>query len=126
MEAVVGETPEQVLADAGYASERELSQLEKRKIAGYVALGRERRNVPQRDAARHPASARMAARLRSEQCRAAYAERKWLAEAPFGWIKNVLGFRRFSVRGLKKVRGEWFLVCLALNLRRLNGSMVPG
>ena len=38
--------------------------------------------------------------------RAAYAERKWLSEAPHGWIKHVLGFRRFSLRGLAKVRGE--------------------
>ena len=55
--------------------------------------------------------------------RAAYAERKWLSEAPYGWIKHVLGFRRFSLRGLAKVRGEWDLVCLALNVKRLHGLM---
>ena len=38
---------------------------------------------------------------------------------PNGWVKEVLGFRRFSLRGLDKVRGEWHLVCLALNIRRL-------
>ena len=43
-----------------------------------------------------------------------------LAEAPHGWIKHVLGFRRFSLRGLAKVRGEWDLVCLALNAKRLH------
>ena len=52
--------------------------------------------------------------------RAVYAERKWLSEAPYGWIKHVLGFRRFSLRGLAKARGEWDLVCLALNLKRLH------
>ena len=45
--------------------------------------------------------------------------RKWLSGAPNGWIKEVLGFRRFSVRGLDKARGEWDLVCLALNIKRL-------
>ena len=43
-----------------------------------------------------------------------------LSEAPHGWIKHVLGFRRFSLRGLAKVRGEWDLVCLALNAKRLH------
>ena len=55
--------------------------------------------------------------------RAAYAERKWLSEAPNGWIEHVLGFRRFSLRGLAKVRGEWDLVCLALNAKRLHALM---
>ena len=45
--------------------------------------------------------------------------REWLSEAPNGWVKEVLGFRRFSVRGLDKARGEWDLVCLALNVKRL-------
>ena len=50
-----------------------------------------------------------------------YARRKWLSEAPNGWIKEVLGFRRFRLRGLNKVQGEWDLVCLALNVKRLQG-----
>ena len=52
-----------------------------------------------------------------------YAERKWLSEAPYGWIKHVLGFQRFSLRGLAKVRGEWDLVCLAVNAKRLHVLM---
>ena len=48
-----------------------------------------------------------------------YAQRKGLSEAPNGWIKEVLGFRRFSLRELTKVRGEWDLVCLALNVKRM-------
>ena len=56
----------------------------------------------------------MAEKLSRPAGRAAYAERKWLSEAPNGWIKHVLGFRRFSLRGLAKVQGEWDLVCLAL------------
>ena len=122
---VAGELPEAVLADAGYASEKELAQLEKRKVEGYVALGREGRSVRRPDSARRPASARMAQRLTSREGRAVYAQRKWMAEALIGWIKHVMGFRRFSVRGLEQVQGEWTLVCLALNLRRLNGRLAP-
>jgi hypothetical protein len=57
--------------------------------------------------------------MQTEAGRKAYARRKWLAEPPNGWIKDVLGFRQFSMRGLPKFRAEWKLVCLALNLRRM-------
>ena len=71
------------------------------------------------EAKAHPARARMAAKLATPEGRARYARRKWLSEAPNGWIKQALGFRRFSVRGLTKVQGEWALVCLALNMKRM-------
>lgn len=61
----------------------------------------------------------MAAKLKTDEGRAAYRKRKWIAEPPNGWIKNVLGFRQFSMRGLHRVRAEWKLVCMALNLRRM-------
>ena len=64
-------------------------------------------------------SAAMAAKLKTEQGQAAYRKRKWIAEPPNGWIKNVLGFRQFSMRGLHRVQAEWKLVCMALNLRRM-------
>ena len=51
----------------------------------------------------------MGEHLATPQGRAAFAERKWLSEAPNEWIKEVLGFRRFHVRGQKKVQGEWSL-----------------
>jgi hypothetical protein len=57
--------------------------------------------------------------LKSEEGRRWYRRRKAIAELPFGWIKHVLGFRRFSLRGLKKAQGEWQLVCAALNLKRI-------
>jgi hypothetical protein len=44
---------------------------------------------------------------------------KWIAEPPNGWIKNMLGFRQFSLHGLHRVSAEWKLVCMALNLRRM-------
>ena len=76
-----------------------------------------------RDPETYPATSRMAEKLSRPAGRAAYAERKWLSEAPNGWIKHVLGFRRFSLRGLAKVQGEWALVCLALNTKRLHALM---
>ena len=116
-----GRRPETVLADAGYCNEAELDKLETLGVDACVALGREGRRAVEVDAEKHPAKARMAKKLATEAGRARYAERKWLSEAPIGWIKEALGFRRFSVRGLNKVRGEWDLVCLALNVKRMQG-----
>ena len=61
----------------------------------------------------------IARKLATPAGRGRYAQCKWLSEAPNGWIKEVLGFRRFSVRSLNKARGEWDLVWLALNIKRL-------
>jgi transposase len=101
----LGVLPEQALADSGC----EL----------VVALGREGKKALRFDPERSPHTAAMAARLQTEECKAAYRRRKWIAEPPNGWIKNVLGFRQFSLRGLHRVQAEWKLVCLALNLRRM-------
>ena len=103
------EQPETVLADAGYCNERDLSALEARGIDGYVAPGREGKRTVNRDPHTHPATHRMVEKLATPTGRERYAQRKWLSEAPNGWIKEVLGFRRFSVRGLDKARGEWGL-----------------
>ena len=118
-----GEQPETVLADAGYSNERDLADLETRRVEGYVAPGREGKTAATRDLKNHPATSRMMEKLATPAGRAAYAERKWLSEAPNGWIKHVLGFRRFSLRGLAKAGGEWDLVCLALNVKRLQPLM---
>jgi len=61
----------------------------------------------------------MAAKFETEQGKIDYRKRKWIAEPPNGWIKNVLGFRQFSMRGLQKAQAEFNLVCMALNLRRM-------
>lgn len=71
------------------------------------------------DAEKYPRTAQMAAKLQSEEGKAAYRRRKAIVEAPNGWIKAVLGFRQFSLRGIEQVRAERKLVCLALNLRRM-------
>ena len=84
--------------------------------------GGSRKQHAQLDAQRYPHTAAMAAKLRTDEGKAAYRKRKWIAEPPNGWIKSVLGFRQFSLRGLKRVQAEFKLVCMALNLRRM-GSM---
>ena len=114
-----GVEPAVVLADAGYCNEPDLLELEDRGIDAHVALGREGKSQVAVDPARLAATHRMGEKLASPAGKARYAQRKWLSEAPNGWIKEVLGFRRFSLRGLAKVRGEWDLVCLALNIKRM-------
>jgi hypothetical protein len=64
----------------------------------------------------------MQAKFQTDKGKKDYRKRKWLAEPPYGWIKNVLGFRQFNKRGLDKARAEFKLVCLSLNLRRM-GAM---
>ena len=113
--------PEVVLADAGYCNEADLMALEQRGIDGHVALGREGKAQAPANAQTRPATHRMGEKLASDEGRAQYAKRKWISEAPNGWVKEVLGFRRFSLRGVEKVRGEWHLVCLALNIKRMRG-----
>ena len=113
-----GAYPAQTLADAGYRSEAVFEELAERTDL-IVALGREGKKHVAINAASLPRTAAMAAKMHTEPARTAYRRRKWLAEPPNGWIKNVLGFRQFSMRGLHKVQAEWKLVCMALNLRRM-------
>ena len=61
----------------------------------------------------------MVKRLKDRRGEAAISAAQGDAGTAFGWVKQVLGFRQFSLRGLKKVQGEWSLVTLALNLRRM-------
>ena len=62
----------------------------------------------------------MAYKLRTEIGQSIYAVRKSTVEPVIGIIKEVLGFRQFSLRGLDKAAGEWSLVCLAFNFKRLH------
>ena len=90
-----------------------------------VAMGREGKQALRFDPERAPYTAAMAAKLQTDECKAGYRRRKWIAEPPNGWIWNVLGFRQFSLRGLHGVRAEWMIVYLALNLRRMAAMQVP-
>ncbi|MCA8941561.1 MAG: IS1182 family transposase, partial [Planctomycetes bacterium] len=110
--------PKRVLADTGYKNERDLQMLEQLGIDGYVSLGREGKAV-RLPSAESPCSQAMLKKLRTKRGRARYKQRKAIVEPVFGWVKHVLGFRAFSLRGVRKVAGEWSLVCLALNLRRM-------
>jgi transposase len=114
-----GELPAQVLADAGFRSEAQFEQLADSPMQLIVALGREGKEQLAIDSAKYPRTAQMATKLKTDEAREAYRRRKWLSEPPNGWVKNVLGFRQFSLRGLVKVKAEWRLLCAALNLRRM-------
>ena len=115
----LGTLPEQALADTGYKAEAVFERLAGTGCDLVVAVGREGKQPLRFDAQRLPHTAAMAAKLQTDEGRAAYRRRKWIAEPPNGWIKNVLGFRQFSLRGLHRVKAEWKLVCMALNLRRM-------
>ena len=110
---------QQVLADAGFRSEAVFEQLKDSPSELIVALGREGKQAMSIESEQYPHTAAMDAKLRTRRGQAAYRKRKWIVEAPNGWIKSVLGFRPFSLRGLEKVQAEFKLVCLALNLRRM-------
>ncbi len=114
-----GRKPRRVLADAGYKGEKNCQALEKRKIRGLVAQGRESRQQEGSAESAGPARRRMVKRLKDQRGKRQYRRRKGMLEPAFGWVKQVLGFRQFSLRGLRKVQGEWSLVTLALNLRRM-------
>lgn len=116
----LGQAPRQALADTGYRSEAVFEQLADGETEIVVSMGREGKQQVKFHHDRNPYSAAMAAKVKSDAGKRAYRKRKWIAEPPNGWIKNVLGFRQFSLRGLQRVQAEWKLVCLALNLRRMS------
>lgn len=120
--ANVGSAPKSLLADAGYLSEENLEGLDKRKVEGFIAIGRKNKDRDVSDAS--PATQGMQRKLKTKRGAKQYAKRKHKAEAPIGWIKKCMGFRSFSMRGIQNVRGEFALVCLAMNLRRLTSRMV--
>ena len=107
-----------VLADAGYKSEANFALLEERGVDAYVSLGKgeEVRATAEKSG---PCTQRMGAKLRTEDGRQRFKRRKAIVEPVYGWIKHVLGFRAVSMRGLTKAKGEWSLVCLVINLRRM-------
>jgi len=117
-------------ADTGYYSEENVSHLEGEKIDPYIATERLKHHE-KASCASDPDSPpadnltpkeRMARKLRTKHGRETYAQRKGMIEPIFGQIKQVRGFRQFLLRGLEKMRGEWSLICLTHNLRKLFGS----
>ena len=118
---------ERMIADTGYCSEKNIKACDDVDIEPLIAVARDEHHPGWR--ARHsepsplPATATpmqaMAHKLKIRAGRAAYALRMQTVEPVFGIIKSVMGFRQFSLRGLKKVSGEWTLVCLAWNVKRM-------
>jgi hypothetical protein len=119
--------PETLLADTGYFSAANVQACGVAGIAPLIALGREAHHpsLSERFAEAPPAPDNptaveaMAHRLKTLEGRKLYAQRKHTPEPVFGIIKSVLGFRQFLLRGLDHVRGEWNLVTMAWNLKRM-------
>lgn len=121
VQSTLGQSPTMLLADAGYASEANFVALEDVHQAACIALGRENKTSSRIiDQTVYPATARMQARMASDEGKANYRRRKTLPEPVFGWLKSILGIVRFSGRGLPNVQGEWPLICAAMNLRRMH------
>jgi len=118
---------ERLAADNGYGSAHNVEILVEHGIEPFIAVGRqphhealEERLAPVPEAPNNPdAVGAMKHRLKTKEGKAFYAKRKTTSEPVFGIIKEVMGFRRFLLRGLEAVKGEWRWVCLAFNLKRL-------
>ena len=119
--------PETLLAAAGYFSAANVTACDAAGIAALIAMGREphyctlaERYAPAPPAPENPTPvAAMAHWLKTPEGKKLYALRKQTPEPVFGIIKSVLGFRQFLLRGLAQVRGEWSLVTMAWNLKRM-------
>jgi hypothetical protein len=123
--AGVMEAIKAALGDAGYYSEANTTGLEQRGIEAYLATERLRHHEKVASAPRGripkglSAKQRMARKLRTKKGREMYAKRKGMIEPIFGQLKQVLGFRQFSMRGLASMRGEWRLMATVHNLLKL-------
>jgi transposase len=126
--AAIG-TPEAAALDAGYFGPATLDACAKRGIEPYIATGRDphhpswqQRFAPLPDPPPDDASpqVKMAYKLKTALGKAIYGARKCTVEPVIGIIKEVLGFRQFSLRGMQATEGEWCLVCLAFNLKRFH------
>jgi transposase len=120
------------LLDAGYFSEPAVAAMEREGFDPYIATGPQRHNTVPTVATTEPASTpatspekektakeKMRAKLDTGSGQALYARRKTIVEPVFGQIKEGRGFRRFLLRGLSKIGGEWRLVCLTHNLLKI-------
>ncbi len=122
-------TPEAGALDAGYFSEPNVAKMEQRGIDPYIATGRDPHykswrmrfaELPEPPPEDATPMVKMAYKLRSEIGQEIYKLRKSTVEPVIGIIKEIMGFRQFSLRGLAAATGEWCLVCLAFNLKRLH------
>ncbi len=120
-------TVNELLADNGYFSAANVKRCAEAGIEPLIALGREahhpgwseRFSEPPPEPPSPDPVERMRQRFRTLKGRARYALRKQVPEPVFGIIKSVMRFRQFLLRGLQAVRGEWSLVTMAWNIRRM-------
>ena len=118
---------EAILADTGYYSEANVRACQAAGVTPYIAMGRDRHHPPVEQRWTEPSPLppdrgpvdAMAHRLSTIEGRAIYGKRKSTVEPVFGIIKSVMGFRQFHLRGLDDVSGEWTLVTMAWNLKRI-------
>ena len=118
---------ETLLADNGYFSAASVTACTATGIAPLIAMGRETHHpsLAERFAEAPPPPEdptpleAMAHRLQTPNGKKLYALRKQIPEPVFGIIKSVLGFRQFLLRGIDRVRGEWSLVTMAWNIKRM-------
>jgi transposase len=117
-----------LIADTGYASEKNVEACAQAKIRPLIALGRQGHYPSLKERLGEPAPLKgkvtaleaMRHELKTKRGRKLYALRKCTVEPVFGLIKQVMKFRQFMLRGLNSACGEWSLVCLAWNLKRMN------
>jgi transposase len=131
MEEQSGQRPDDILADSGYCSEKNLEALDseenpERRVEGYIATERQKHDEYKESCPKGPLSKeatrvdRMRRKLRTKAGKAVFAARKAIVEPVFGQIKQARGFRQFLLRGVDKVRGEWSLVCLTHNILKMH------
>jgi transposase len=120
-----GDTPTQLLADAGYCSDANLAAIADTLIDAYVSTRKQKHGERPGPCPRGPLPKaatqvdRMSRKLHRKAGAAVYAARKAIVEPVIGQIKQARGFRQFLLRGLAKVQGEWSLVCTTHNILRL-------
>ena len=118
---------ETLIADTGYCSEKNVLACGEANMEPLIAVARQDHHPHWSERFTEPAPLKadatpmqaMAHQLATLAGQAAYALRKQTVEPVFGIIKSVMGFRQFSLRGLRKVTGEWNLVCMAWNIKRM-------
>lgn len=121
-------TVDGLLADAGYFSEANVDSCLEEEILPFICASRDTHNQSLKERFAEPEPlpegadtvTQMKHRLQTRTGRAIYAKRKCTVEPVFGIIKAVMGFRQFLLRGVESVCGEWNLVCIAWNLKRLH------
>jgi transposase len=120
-----GDTPSELLADAGYCSDENLAALADTTIDAFIATRKQKHGERPGPCPRGPLPKtatrveRMARKLHTKAGAAVYAARKGIVEPVIGQIKHARGFRQFLLRGVENVQGEWSLVCTTHNILKL-------